>query len=241
MSSRELDPCVAVLDSFRDWPQLGSVAGEPAKKENAQGTRRRVPVQARSRKRYAAIVDSAAELFADKGFDATTIDAIAEGAETSVGSLYQFFPNKLEVFRAVADDALGRAAEAFAAMLGGELDPARWRELIGTIIDTFDTMHCEHPSMRALVANMHLYGEFAEADIAQSEAFVAAAERILAVWTPRVPASKRGSIARVVTHSIEAALVLSQRESTEVARGMLDETKVMIVRYLEPYIEGDGG
>ena len=206
----------------------------------AENTRRRIPVQARSRKRYAAIVHAAAELFADRGFDATTIDAIAEGASTSVGSLYQFFPNKLELFRAVADDALARAAESFATMLGGTPDLDDWRALISRVVDTFDEMHREHPSLRALVSNMHLYGEFAEADAEQSAAFVATVDGILVHWIPQLDATRRGSVARVVTHSVEAALILSQREPPDVARGMLDEVKVMITRYLAPYIEGPG-
>jgi len=198
---------------------------------------RRTPVQARSRRRLAAIVDCAAELFAERGFEATTIDAIAEAADTSVGSLYQFFPNKLAVFRAVAEDALERSAETFAEVMVGASQTSDWRILVHQVIDTFGRLHQEHPSFRAMINNVHLYGEFAEADLAQSRAFVATAEGLLASWAKRTGVEQRAAIARVVTHSIEAALIVSQRERPEIARRMLEETKSMIVRYLEPIID----
>lgn len=204
--------------------------------EPPEPTKRRRPVQERSRRRLAAIVDGAAELFAERGFDATTIDAIAEAAETSVGSLYQFFPNKTAVFRAVAQDALERSAETFAEVMVGPVEPARWRELVHTVVDTFGRLHEDHPSFRALINNLHLYGEFAEADEAQTRAFVAAAEQLLRGWAPQLSADDRAAVARVVTHSIEAALIVSQREPPALAHRMLEETKAMIVRYLEPML-----
>lgn len=222
----------AAVDRVRRLRQVESVADEAS-----EPTKRRRPVQERSRRRLAAIVDGAAELFAERGFDATTIDAIAEAAETSVGSLYQFFPNKTAVFRAVAEDALERSAETFADVMVRPVEARGWRDLVHTVVDTFGHLHEEHPSFRALINNLHLYGEFAEADEAQTRAFVATAEQLLRQWAPQLEPDDRAAVARVVTHSIEAALIVSQRESPALARRMLEQTKAMIVRYLEPIID----
>ena len=207
----------------------------PAKAQ--ESPKRRKPVQERSRRRYAAIVDAAARLFGDKGFDATTIDDIATLAETSVGSLYQFFPNKLAVFRAVAEHSLEQSGIRFATVLSDGVDLSDWRDLIHRVLDTFGRMHEEEPSFRAMINNVQLYGEFAEQDLAQSQAFVAGAEQLVMGWAPHLDAELRGAVARVVTHTIEAMLILSQREPPEIAKRMLDETKVMLIRYLEPYVQ----
>lgn len=62
---------------------------------------RRQPQQQRSQKRVEKILDAAAILFDEVGFEATTTHAIAERADTAVGSLYQFFPDKLAIFNAL--------------------------------------------------------------------------------------------------------------------------------------------
>ena len=52
------------------------------------------PKQKRGRQRVDAILNSASELFAEVGYEAATIIEIAARADTSVGSMYQFFANK---------------------------------------------------------------------------------------------------------------------------------------------------
>ncbi len=47
------------------------------------------------------LIDTALELFAQKGYDATTIKQIAIAAGVAVGLLYHYFPSKSEVLRAV--------------------------------------------------------------------------------------------------------------------------------------------
>jgi AcrR family transcriptional regulator len=53
-------------------------------------------------------VRAAAGAFAELGFAATTMSAVAERAESSVGNLYKYFANKGELFDAVVPAALVR-------------------------------------------------------------------------------------------------------------------------------------
>ena len=62
---------------------------------------RRQPQQKRSQKRVEKILDAAAIVFDEVGFEAATSHTIAERANTAVGSLYQFFPDKLAIFNAL--------------------------------------------------------------------------------------------------------------------------------------------
>src|SRR5471030_2552700 len=70
------------------------------------------PKRLRGRIRVAAIMDSAVQLFAEKGYDAATMTEIAAHSGTAIGSLYRFFPNK----EALADALLLRYAQH---VLGG--------------------------------------------------------------------------------------------------------------------------
>ena len=62
---------------------------------------RRIPIQERGEKRVAGLLEAAAAIFAEVGFEAATMRDIAERAGASIGSLYQFFPNKDVVARAI--------------------------------------------------------------------------------------------------------------------------------------------
>lgn len=55
---------------------------------------RRVPVQQRSRETVEIILEAAAQVFAERGFTGGTTNHIAARAGVSIGSLYQYFPNK---------------------------------------------------------------------------------------------------------------------------------------------------
>ena len=55
---------------------------------------RKKPVQSRSRETVEIIFEAAAQVFSQVGFASATTDRIAERAGVSIGSLYQYFPNK---------------------------------------------------------------------------------------------------------------------------------------------------
>src|SRR6266478_4678582 len=54
----------------------------------------RVPKRARGKQRVAELLQAAAEVFAEKGYEAATMTEIAARAGAPIGSLYQFFPVK---------------------------------------------------------------------------------------------------------------------------------------------------
>lgn len=64
---------------------------------------RKRPTTARGQRRVTKILDAAAELIVEMGYADITTNHIANRAETSVGSLYQYFGNKDVVLEALAD------------------------------------------------------------------------------------------------------------------------------------------
>jgi AcrR family transcriptional regulator len=67
------------------------------KKDSTVEPRKR-PRQARSRETYSAILEATAHILEAEGFEAANTNAIAERAGVSVGSLYQYFPDKAAIF-----------------------------------------------------------------------------------------------------------------------------------------------
>jgi TetR/AcrR family transcriptional regulator, repressor of fatR-cypB operon len=58
------------------------------------------------RARQHEILKAARELFVTKGFRETTLDEIAHQAEFGKGTLYNYFANKEEIFRAIVEQAI---------------------------------------------------------------------------------------------------------------------------------------
>lgn len=77
---------------------------------------RKTPSQQRSRFTYDTILEAAARVFDAEGMSATT-NRIAERAGVSVGSLYQYFPNKQALLHELALRHIDQAEAAFAAAL----------------------------------------------------------------------------------------------------------------------------
>ena len=55
------------------------------------------PQQERSTRRLARFLDAAAELFAEVGYEAATMTAVAERSGSSIGALYNYFPDKQSI------------------------------------------------------------------------------------------------------------------------------------------------
>ncbi|WP_051400011.1 TetR/AcrR family transcriptional regulator [Haloechinothrix halophila] len=77
---------------------------------------RKTPSQQRSRFTYDIILEAAARVFDREGLAATT-NRIAEAAGVSIGSLYQYFPNKHAILHELALRHLDHAEAEFTAAL----------------------------------------------------------------------------------------------------------------------------
>ena len=98
----------------------------------------------------ASILDAAEALFRERGFQATTIDEIAERADISVGSVYFHFKTKVGLYLALVERALelNEAAMGAVAQLG--LDSPL--ERVFAAGDAYVTFHLEHPGAFQMIA-----------------------------------------------------------------------------------------
>jgi AcrR family transcriptional regulator len=82
--------------------------------QHTQQEPRKRPRQERSRQTFDRIVDAAARIFERDGYAGTTTNDVAAEAEVSIGSLYQYFPNKDAILVVLAERHLEDVAERFA-------------------------------------------------------------------------------------------------------------------------------
>src|SRR5580658_4353932 len=70
--------------------------------------------QARTRRTRAAVVEAARGLFVERGYGATTIEAISDRSDTPQATVYRLFSSKLGILKAVLDVSVGGDDEAIA-------------------------------------------------------------------------------------------------------------------------------
>jgi AcrR family transcriptional regulator len=113
---------------------------------------RKQPRQRRAVETRQRILEAAARIFADRGYAAGTTNRIAEAADLSVGSLYQYFPNKdailAELVRRHVADGLTAVERLLAEPGPGPTDlRTRLDRLVGALID----LHAHQPRLHQVL------------------------------------------------------------------------------------------
>lgn len=191
----------------------------------------RTPRRQRGHARVEVLLAAAAQVFADKGYDATTTTEIAAAAQSSIGSLYQFFPTKQAVAQALIQqhsaDLSARLAAMAAASPGWAVDELA-RRLVGALID----FRASHPSFARLVDTP-----------GAPQAVVLDVRRgmrvqlvdILAPHAPSLGKARLLAVATVVQQVMKSAVALNDDPAADTpaaARAALAELREMLRGYL---------
>jgi AcrR family transcriptional regulator len=83
---------------------------------------RKIPKQERSRVTVEAILQATTHILTEKGYDQTNTNLIAELAGVSIGSLYQYFPNKESLMVAIMEKHSQEIAELVESKLNHLFD-----------------------------------------------------------------------------------------------------------------------
>ncbi len=196
---------------------------------------RRIPLQERSQKRVERILAAAAELFVEMGYDATTTEAIAERAGTSIGSLYQFFPNKLALFDAISAQYLEGSKTLYDELLTPEAVDTPWESLLDRMLDAFADFHRTSVAFRAVWVNWKLSPEFIAAGEMLNQEFARRIELVLAKQATNLAKKDRAVVATMLVEITSAMLLVVVRRDKETGDRLLAETKTILRRYLAPY------
>ncbi|MFZ0266237.1 TetR family transcriptional regulator [Caulobacter sp.] len=123
---------------------------------------RKQPSQARSTELVAAILEAAVQVLAKEGAARFTTARVAEKAGVSVGSVYQYFPNKTAILFRLQTDEWRQTTDLLRAVLedASRSPPERLR----TLVHAFVRSECEEAQMRvALNDAAPLYRDAPEA------------------------------------------------------------------------------
>jgi len=128
---------------------------------------RKKPSQARSAELVRAILDAAIQVLAKEGAQRFTTARVAERAGVSVGSLYQYFPNKAAILFRLQSDEWRQTSELLSSILEDRRSPPADR--LRTLVHAFIRSECDEAEMRiALNDAAPLYRDAPEAQAARA-------------------------------------------------------------------------
>lgn len=128
---------------------------------------RKEPKQARSNDLVTAILDAAVQVLEKEGAQRFTTARVAERAGVSVGSLYQYFPNKAAILFRLQSDEWRQTTEMLRGLLEDEAHPPL--ERLRHLVHAFIRSECDEARMRiALSDAAPLYRDAPEARAARA-------------------------------------------------------------------------
>ena len=97
---------------------------------------RNEPMQARSTARLAALLDAAAAVVADIGYERLTTAMVAEGAGASIGTVHRYFPDRIAVLQSLAARNEERLTERMVSALA---DPRHetWNDALDEAFEVY--------------------------------------------------------------------------------------------------------
>ena len=147
---------------------------------------RRAPSQQRSRERVERMLAAASALIAEQGSDAMRMGEVAERAGVSIGSLYQFFPDKRAIIWALAERYTAGSQACISAALADISDAAGLRRAFSELVDIYYGLFLAEPVMRDIWSGTQADKALRELELADSRAN---AEFLTAVLKRLRPAS----------------------------------------------------
>jgi AcrR family transcriptional regulator len=196
-------------------------------------TPRKRPRQARSRATVDSVLEATARVLVKHGFDGLTTNLVAQTAGVSIGSLYQYFPNKAALVGALIENHV----ESMTQLALGELTRvARLPigEAIRSVIEVMIRAHAVHPELhRVLTEQVPRVGRMAK--LAEIEALVQRmVAGLLAARRDELAISDPDMAAYVLVSAIEAITHRAALFSPDLLRDprLIDETCTMVRRYL---------
>ncbi|MFI0352024.1 TetR/AcrR family transcriptional regulator [Actinomadura sp. 9N407] len=234
-SDQEERPETGPVAGERDAPdpprERPREAGAAPEAERARPRKR----QARGERRMQEILDAAAGVFAECGYEASTTNRIAAAAGISPGSLYQFFPNKEAIAQALADRFVGQMVrahrQAFESPDAGRVPAAR---MVDRMADPIIEFNLAHPGFKALFARADMPAGLAAAVAPIQAALLGRVEALLRVRAPGLSPAERTRSARVLIQIFQAMVPMVTAAAEDERAAVTAEVKKVLLGYLEP-------
>jgi AcrR family transcriptional regulator len=196
---------------------------------------RRTPQQVRSQERVNLILDTAADLFAEVGYEPATTNSIAERAGISIGSLYRYFSDKDAILRALAKRHQEQVRGIFDQVFEGDLIYLPLAVLLDRLIDPFIELHMACPAYKQILLGSDVSADIAAANEELDREIVRRMVEVLRLTAPGLEAKRVHLVAMVCKAQVKTLLSLVGSSNDREFRAQVTaEVKRMLRGYLAP-------
>ncbi|MFF3846038.1 TetR family transcriptional regulator [Streptomyces sp. NPDC002328] len=206
---------------------------------------RRTPRQARSRARLARVLAAAERVLVEEGVEALTTTRVAAEAKVSVGSLYQYLPDRNAIIDALAAGYFARL-EAAMDELVRVAAAERWEDPVGVLVDAFAGIYRSEHGFRALWFGSGLTERTRAADREHKRRMADGVRRVLLALDAAADDEPLARSCHAATLTADALAQEAFRRDASGDEDILNEAKVMLRGYLtaitsrhQPGLTGD--
>ncbi len=175
----------------------------------------------------AELLDAAEAVLAEHGYEAATMSAVARRAGASIGSLYQFFPNKAALAAALRN-RYAKEYDESCGKLEEKLETVNPRRLVDHLI-TLNLVFVEtHPAFVALLDAPHSTRISEALRVRLRDRFA----RLVRARRPRMSKEKAGQVAMVTLHILRGLNQLYAEAPAARRSGLVAEFRAVLSEYL---------
>lgn len=198
---------------------------------------RRQPKQQRGKERVEKILDAAAAVFDEVGYEAATTHLIAAKAETAIGSLYQFFPDKAAIFNAMELRHIERVKILWAQTNTPEIVQLPLRPMIQAITSAIARLF-EQPVSRVVFIQFYVSRQiFQSIDESMTQEAIDFMASIIKQRNSNLSEAQSHLLAEVCVHSSNAVILTALRSpDLSYRQQLMQQIEDLLVSYLQPYI-----
>ena len=194
---------------------------------------RRQPQLQRGQRRVDAILRAAVAVFDTQGYEAATTNAIARRARASIGSLYQFFPNKEAILQAVVTRHRAEMAELFGRLITAETLRLPTRVIVDNVIDGSADFIDAHVGFGRIFWHSPASPRLAAIAAQLDDEIIDRVDAGLALRYPHLTARRRRLHAAVTVTMLKALLALADSSPARERGLVLAEVKSVLAHYLD--------
>ena len=199
---------------------------------STEAPKAKAPQRARGVQRVTELLDAAASLFVQQGYDSTTMTEIAQRAGASIGSLYQFFPSK----EVLAEGLFSRYVERLSSRLEALIEGApnlSTKRLADQLVDLMLEVRSDRDAAVALSSSI--------AGIVERRKPLRTATRrqisaILRAVNPKVPEKAAAEAAVLIGNVLKIVPILAKEEEDGV-HALVAQARQMLTAYMERVVK----
>jgi len=207
--------------------------------ESSTKSMRRLPKQQRGKQRVEKILDAAAEVFAEIGYEAATTHAIAARANTAVGSLYQFFPDKAAIFRALEIRHVERVKAMWVKLNTPAIVQLPLRQMIRKLVEAVTKLF-EQPTSRVVFVQFFTAPEiFQTIDESFTQEAIAFTASLLKQRHPNLSDEQCSLLAEVCVHCSNTLILIALRSNESHSQRLIQQIEDLLLSYLNPHVGDD--